>query len=170
LGLLVKLLARERRLDEAFQMLEDVKEEFSVRIDLQVYNRLIQGCFHNGQADKALAVYDKINREGPPFPDAMTYTALVRGLVRMGIHDKALELVRCAHGVGISVHGSPGLDNEVLDEVVVAVGGADSEQGMALLSELRGRSPDRGTLDQSGDTLRWSNGDVWHRAATSSGN
>jgi len=168
LGMLVKLLARCRRLDEAFAMLEDIRNEFGVKIDLQVYNRLIQGCFHNGQANKALAVYDKIKEEGPPMPDIMTYTALVRGLVRMGILDKATELVRCAHGIGTSNHaGDPGLDPGCLEEVVAALGGPDSERGMELLSELRGRGQVRGALDQSGDTIQWSNGDVWHRATSS---
>lgn len=165
LGQLVKLLARCRRLDEAFQMLEEIKGEFGVRIDLQVYNRLIQGCFQNGQPNKALAVYDKINREGPPFPDSMTYTALVRGLARMGILDKAAELVRCAYGIGADDHAIQGLDAGVLDEVVVALGGAHSERGEALLTELRGRLPVRGSLDQSGETIQWSSGDVWRRAS-----
>jgi len=167
LGMLVKLLARCSRLDEAFHMLDDIRNEFSVKIDLQVYNRLIQGCFHNGRANKALAVYDKIKREGPPFPDVMTYTALVRGLVRMGILDKAMELVRCAHGIGVSDQAFPGLDAGCLDEVVAALGGVDSERGMALLSELRGRLPVRGALAPSGENIQWSNGDVWHRATSS---
>lgn len=167
LGLLVKLLARCSRLDEAFHMLEDIRNEFSVKIDLQVYNRLIQGCFHNGQANKALSVYDKINREGPPMPDVMTYTAMVRGLVRMGIMDKAIELVRCAHGIGVSDHAPPGLDAGCLDEMISALGGEDSEQGAALLSELRGRLPVRGALDASGQKIQWSNGDVWQRATSS---
>jgi pentatricopeptide repeat protein len=141
LSMLVKLMCRCRRLEQAFTMLEDISNEYNFNINIQVYTCLIQGCFHNGQPDKALAVYDKIISE-KLIPDSMTYTVLVRGCLRFECNGvKAAELVRHAHGIGLDApknkRDSPGINAACLEEVVAALGGADSKQGAALLSDLR---------------------------------
>merc|ERR1719502_908109 len=97
LSMLVKLMCRCRRLDQAFTVLEDISKEYKFKINIQVYTCLIQGCFHNGQLDKALTVYNRIIKDGL-LPDAMTYTVLIRGFLRLGSTDKASELLRHAHG------------------------------------------------------------------------
>jgi len=137
LSMLVKLMGRCGRLDQAFAMLEGISKEPNSKINIEVYTCFIQSCFHNGQAGKAIALYEQIIREGRIHPDAMAYTALVRGCLRLGIIDKATYFVRCAYGIGMSDNASPGLNNGCLDEVVQALGGVDSEQGVALTSELR---------------------------------
>merc|ERR1719395_334853 len=83
LSMLVKLMGRCKRLNQAFTMLEDISKEYGLRINIQVYTCLIQGCFNGGQASKAIALHDKIIREGV-IPDAMTYTVLVRGFIQAG--------------------------------------------------------------------------------------
>merc|ERR1719359_585215 len=140
LSMLVKLMCRCRRLDQAFTTLEDISKEHNFKINIQVYTCLIQGCFHNWQTDKALAVYEKIMNE-KLMPDSMTYTVLVRGCLRSGNIDKAAELVRHAHGIDLEgsrkKRGSPGINPGCLEEVVVALGGSASKQGSALLADLR---------------------------------
>merc|ERR1719409_942826 len=74
LSMLVKLMGRCKRLNQAFVMLEDISKEYDLRINIQVYTCLIQGCFNGGQASKAIALHDKIIKEGV-VPDSMTYTA-----------------------------------------------------------------------------------------------
>lgn len=137
LSVFVKLMGRCRRLDEASTILEDVSQEYNLKINIQVHTCMIQGLLHNGQAGKALALYDKIISDGEVVPDAMTYTVLVRGCLRLGLTDKATELVRCAHGIGMSTASCAGLNAGCLDEVVAALGGSDSEEVIALLAELR---------------------------------
>merc|ERR1719281_1475554 len=64
LSMLVKLMGRCKRLNQAFVMLEDISKEYGLKINIQVYTCLIQGCFNAGQAGKALALHEKILREG----------------------------------------------------------------------------------------------------------
>jgi len=157
LSMLVKLMCRCRRLDQAFTMLEDISKEYNFKINIQVYTCLIQGCFHNGHTDKALAVYEKIINERL-LPDTMTYTVLVRGCLRAGSIDEAARLVRHAHGIGLEDSEAPlkpgnnsgnldkyglplyacaGVNAGCVEEVVLALGGAASKQGTALLDDVQ---------------------------------
>merc|ERR1719387_1933351 len=134
LSMLVKLMGRCRRINQAFTMLEDISREYGLKINIQVYTCLIQGCFNAGQAGKAISLQEKIIREGLT-PDSMTYTVLVRGCVQGGLLDKAVELVKSAYGLGpISSKAAPGLNAGCLDEVVTALG-ASSDQAKELLAE-----------------------------------
>merc|ERR1719337_578992 len=99
LSMLVKLMGRCKRLNQAFVMLEDISKEYGLKINVQVYTCLIQGCFNANQPGKAIALHEKIIKEGL-HPDAMTYTVLVRGCIQSGLHDMVVELCRCAHGHG----------------------------------------------------------------------
>jgi len=141
LSMLVKLMGRCRRINQAFIMLEDISKEYGLRINIQVYTCLIQGCFNAGQASKALALHEKIILEGL-IPDSMTYTVLVRGCVQGGLLDKAVELVRSAYGFGPmpSKVAAPGLNAGCFDEVVAALG-SSSDQAKELVSELGNCQP-----------------------------
>merc|ERR1719478_2004280 len=124
LSMLVKLFGRCKPLNQAFTMLEGISSEYGLKINIQVYTRLIQGCFNAGMAGKALALYEKIQKEGL-VPDSMTYTVLVRGCVQGGLLDKAVELARTAYGHGPtpSKASPPGLNAGCFDELVSALGG-----------------------------------------------
>jgi len=137
LSMLVKLMGRCRRINQAFTMLEDISKEFGLKINIQVYTCLIQGCFNAGQGGKALSLYEKILAEGLA-PDSMTYTVLVRGCVQGDLLDKAVELVKSAYGQGptASKGTPPGLNAGCFDEVVAALGGATSDEAKELLAEL----------------------------------
>merc|ERR1719502_161315 len=134
LSMLVKLMCRCRRLDQAFTVLEDISKEYNFKINIQVYTCLIQGCFYNGHTEKALTVYDKILQERLA-PDSTTYTVLVRGCLRGGNVDKAAELTRYAHQTSVGINAG------CLDEVVAALGGASSKDGSALLTDLEETAP-----------------------------
>merc|ERR1719482_1731449 len=137
LSMLVKLMGRCRRINQAFTMLEDISKEYGLRVNIQVYTCLIQGCFNAGQAGKALALHEKILKEGLT-PDSMTYTVLVRGCVQGGLLDKAVELVKSAYGQGptSSKGAPPGLGVGCMDEVISALGGAATDEAKELLAEL----------------------------------
>merc|ERR1719183_2596502 len=107
LSMLVKLMGRCKRLNQAFVMLEDISKEYGLKINIQVYTCLIQGCFNANQAGKAIALHDKIIKEGL-LPDAMTYSVLVRGCLQANLVDKAVELAKCANGYGtVQSKGNP---------------------------------------------------------------
>merc|ERR1719388_722220 len=126
LSMLVKLMGRCRRINQAFTMLEDISKEYGLKINIQVYTCLIQGCFNAGQCGKALALHEKILKEGLA-PDSMTYTVLVRGCLQGGLIDKAAELARIAYGRGPAPHNgsSPGLNAGCFDELITALGNTD---------------------------------------------
>jgi pentatricopeptide repeat protein len=50
LSIMVKLLGRGRRLNQAFSMVKSVCQEHGFRANVQVYTCLIQACFHNRQS------------------------------------------------------------------------------------------------------------------------
>lgn len=142
LSMLVKLLGRCKRLNQAFVLLEDISKEYGIRINIQVYTCLIQGCFNAGQATKAIGLHDKVIQDGL-IPDAMTYTVLVRGCLQAGFIEKAIELVKCAYGVNTRMPQSkgtpPGLEAGGFEEVLAMLGGPSSTQGAALVAELGDR-------------------------------
>jgi len=137
LSMLVKLMGRCRRINQAFTMLEDISKEFDLKINIQVYTCLIQGCFNAGQPGKAMALLEKIVEEGVA-PDSMTYTVLVRGCVQGGLLEKAVELVRLAYGRGPTPGKGtpPGLNAGCFDELVHALGGPTSDTAKDIVSEL----------------------------------
>jgi len=137
LSMLVKLMGRCRRINQAFTMLEDISKEYGLKINIQVYTCLIQGCFNAGQAGKAIALHEKVLSEGLT-PDSMTYTVLVRGCVQAGLLDKAVELVKSAYGNRPQQFKGtpPGLNTGCLDEVISALGGEASSEAKELLAEL----------------------------------
>merc|ERR1719329_203911 len=141
LSMLVKLMGRCRRINQAFTMLEDISREYGLKINIQVYTCLIQGCFNAGQPGKALALHEKILKEGVT-PDSMTYTVLVRGCVQGGLLDKAVELVKVAYGHGPNSNKGtpPGLNAGCFDELVFALGPTTAE-GKELTVELGNCQP-----------------------------
>merc|ERR1719272_478819 len=138
LSMLVKLMGRCRRLNQAFTMLDDISREYGLKINIQVYTCLIQGCFNAGQTDKAVALLERINKEGLA-PDSMTYTVLVRGCVQGRLFDKAVELAKCACGCGptASKGPHPGLNAGCLDELAAALGGSEAKELLAELGDCQ---------------------------------
>jgi len=139
LSMLVKLMGRCKRLNQAFVMLDDISKEYGLKINIQVYTCLIQGCFNGGQASKAIGLHEKIIKEGLQ-PDAMTYTVLVRGCLQSGMTEQAVELVKVAYGLStempMSKAAAPGLAAGRLEEVMSALGGAQGAHGKALTAVI----------------------------------
>jgi pentatricopeptide repeat protein len=136
LSMLVKLMGRCRRINEAFTMLEDISQEYGLKINIQVYTCLIQGCFNAGQAGKAVALHEKITKEGLA-SDAMTYSVLVRGCLQAGLVDKAVDLARSATGNGQESKkgASPGLTSDCYNELVAVLQNGKEHQD--LLTDLK---------------------------------
>jgi len=137
LSMLVKLMGRCRRLNMAFSLIDDLSSEYGLKVNIQVYTCLIQACFNNRQAAKAVALHNKILDQGL-YPDEMVYSSLVTGCLKAGLVDKAVHLVKCAHGVAHPrSQGTPaGVSSRCLDDVVSALGGSRNAAARSLLSEL----------------------------------
>merc|ERR1719335_1967141 len=137
LSMMVKLMGRCRRLKQAFSILEDISREYGLKVNIQVYTCLIQACFNNRQAGKALAVHDQMIKEGL-IPDEMTYSVLVKGCLQASLVGKAVELTRYAYGLAVpSFKGTPpGIGARCREELVAALGGANSKDAKSLLAEI----------------------------------
>merc|ERR1719162_744362 len=90
LSILVKLMGRCKRVDQAFTLIDEIKRKYGLKVNIQVYTCLIQACFNNRQASKAVALHEQIIKEGLA-PDEMTYTVLMRGCLQAGLNDKAAQ-------------------------------------------------------------------------------
>lgn len=141
--MLVKLMGRCRRLNQAFSMVETFTREHGVKINIQVYTCLIQACFNNRQVAKALAVHGQILKEAVA-ADEMTYTALVRGCLHAGALDKAIHMAKFAYGLidenptgsGAIMQAAPGVSSQCLEELVTRLGGAKSASAEQLLASI----------------------------------
>jgi len=145
LSILVKLLGRARRLNEAFSIIDDLCATHGFRPNIHVYTCLVQACIQNGKLQRAMETYDTMINDAGCQPDQKFFSALARGCMQAGAIDKVDAVVRCAHqlsGHSMAIaRGSPcGMESKVLEELVVRMnsgGRQDKELAAALLADLR---------------------------------
>merc|ERR1719335_1663190 len=158
LSMMVKLMGRCRRLKQAFSILEDISREYGLKVNIQVYTCLIQACFTNRQAAKALAVHDQMIQEGL-IPDETTYSVLVKGCIQASRVDKAVELTRCAYGLAMPrfKETPPGISASCRDDLIAALGGANSCEAKSLLLEIPAepRSAGKGSSKGNSTVAPW---------------
>merc|ERR1719311_1093042 len=108
LSILVKLLGRSRRLNQAFAMVEETCKRFDLQANIHVYTCLIYACFQNRQMPRALQLHDSMITEAGVEPDERTYAVLARGCLGAGSIEKAANVVRAAYRLnpqGLDDHG-----------------------------------------------------------------
>merc|ERR1719301_30431 len=146
LSILVKLMGRARRLNEAFALIEELCALHGFRPNIQVYTCLIQACIHNRQVDKALQLHDTMIEEAGCQPDEKLYSVLGRGCLQAGFSQKAAKVIRIAyqlpgHGMAVPKRGGPsGVDAKLLEEVVSTLSSgnkADKEIANELFLHLK---------------------------------
>jgi len=143
LSILVKLLGRARRLNQAFQTVEDMCKRFDLQANIHVYTCLLYACFQNRQLPRALKLHDSMITEGGVEPDAKTYAVLARGCVQAGSLDKAANVVRAAYGLSpqdlVQPKYAPGVEARALEEVMAALSTAPNAEKLAvpLLTDLK---------------------------------
>jgi len=99
LSILVKLLNRSRRVDEAFKLVKDISEKYGVKPNVHVYTNLMQACVSNrGHAAKALTVVETMLKEGVAL-DSRTYGVLIRSSIFQNQYPQAVGLLRGALGL-----------------------------------------------------------------------
>lgn len=134
LSILIKLMGRCKKIDQAFETVDMFRGHYGVKLNLQVYTCLIQGCFNNRQPDRAFAVHEQMLREGIEL-DEKAYTTLLRGCLHAGALDKAVHIVRCAYGMVEVTRATPGVEQRSLEELISMLG-PHSEVGSALAREV----------------------------------
>merc|ERR1719421_1206831 len=146
LSILVKLLGRSRRLNQAFTIIDELCAQHGFRPNIQVYTCLIQACIHNRQMDRALTLHDTMIEEAGCQPDQKLYSVLGRGCMQAGLSQKAVNVVRCAyqlpgHGMACPKRGQvAGVESKLLEEVVSALNfgnTSDKEIAQELITDLK---------------------------------
>jgi len=150
LSVLVKLANRSHRLDEAFEFCDSLSRRHGLRLNVHVYNNLMQACTAHKDHDRALQVLARAAEEGVR-PDARTYGILLRGCAVAGDLTRVADLVRAAYGLrggavaaaccgedaaALQVRG--GLPFELLSEAFAGLRGQQEDVALELLRELRG--------------------------------
>merc|ERR1719281_1972153 len=143
LSILVKLLGRSRRLNQAFTIVEETCKRFDLQANIHVYTCLLYACFQNRQLPRALKLHDSMITEAGVEPDAKTYAVLARGCVQGGSLDKAANVVRAAYRLSptgmVMPAYAPGVEPRALEEVMAALSTAPNAEKLAvpLLADLR---------------------------------
>jgi len=143
LSILVKLLGRSRRLNQAFTIVEETCKRFDLQANIHVYTCLLYACFQNRQLPRALKLHDSMITEAGVEPDAKTYAVLARGCVQAGSLDKAAQVVRAAYRLNpvgmVQPERAPGVELRALEEVMSALSSAPNAERLAvpLLSDLK---------------------------------
>merc|ERR1719252_542577 len=143
LSILVKLLGRSRRLNQAFSMVEETCKRFDLQANIHVYTCLIYACFQNRQMPRALQLHDSMITEAGVEPDERTYAVLARGCLGAGSIDKVANVVRAAYRLnpqGLSMpQRAPGVEMRALEEVMNALSASPNAERLAvpLLTDLK---------------------------------
>merc|ERR1719498_963877 len=143
LSILVKLLGRSRRLNQAFSMVEETCKRFDLQANIHVYTCLIYACFQNRQMPRALQLHDSMITEAGVEPDERTYAVLARGCLGAGSCEKAANVIRAAYRLNpqglVMPKRAPGIESRVLEEVMNALSNAPNAERHAvpLLTDLK---------------------------------
>jgi len=150
LSLLVKLMNRARKLDNAFSLVEDLSRKHRIRPNVHVYTNLIQACIANRHLARGMATFEQMIKERVQ-PDNRTYTILVRASIQQGLYEQASGLVRAALGLSgalplpgdKAVARIPILDAGLVSEMLQSLTdkGRVHDVAVPLLSDIKQQKP-----------------------------
>jgi pentatricopeptide repeat protein len=144
LSILVKLLGRSQKLDEAFKVVSELSIHHGFRPNIQVYTCLIQACLHNRRLDKAMEVHATMEAEPSCHADEKAFSVLVQGCLDAGALPEALKVVRSAYGLDATGKraSTPGVEGSLVSEVCSRLSSGSAAQqdaGQTLAKELKNR-------------------------------
>merc|ERR1719375_1203893 len=87
LSVLVKLMSRARRLDQAFSLVEDLSAQYKLRPNVHVYTGLIQACIFNQALQRGVSVLEQMVSERVA-PEGRTYAILLRACMSRGLFEQ----------------------------------------------------------------------------------
>jgi len=98
LSIMVKLLNRSRKVEEAFALVQDLSRKYNFKPNVHVYTNLMQACIGNRQQHRALTVLETMVKERVR-PDCRTYAILIRASLYQSNCEQAIALLRTALGL-----------------------------------------------------------------------
>merc|ERR1719183_1935852 len=98
LSILVKLMNRAKRLDQAFALVDEITKKYNFWPNVHVYTNLVQACVSNQQLNRGIGILEQMLEERI-VPDSRTYAILVCASISKGLYEQAVGLLRGALGV-----------------------------------------------------------------------
>jgi pentatricopeptide repeat protein len=121
LSVVVKLMNRSRRVDQAFALVRDISQKYGFKPNVHVYSNLILACCSNRQLSRAMDTFEEMIREGVD-PESRTYSVLVRACMLGNQPEQAVSLVRGALGLQGACRAirkpCPNLESAVLNDIL----------------------------------------------------
>lgn len=151
LSVLVKLANRGKKLEKAFELCDEVSSKYGFRLNVHVFDNLIQACINHRDLQRAIGVVCRMLQERVR-PDARSYSLLLRACIDSKSAKDADGLLRSAMGLKdshprlamYSVAAAKlqgGLPSDVISETLLGLADICREERLAatLFCEL-GRS------------------------------
>merc|ERR1719502_800628 len=149
LSLLVKLMNRARKLEQAFSLVETITKKYHFKPNVHVYTNLVQACASNQQLNRGMGILEQMIKERV-VPDNRTYAILVRASMSKGLFEQAAGLLRGAMGLQealpflqSSVAVCTNLDYALVNEALCGLADRGRAQDLAvpLLSSIKQHAP-----------------------------
>jgi len=149
LSILVKLMSRARRLDQAFSLVEDITKKYNFRPNVHVYTNLVQACVFNQQLPRGVGLLEQMIGDWVA-PDGRTYAILLRASLSKGLFEQAAGLLRGALGLSGAlpflqqrIAMCPSLDHGLVNEALASLAerGHAKDLAVPLLTEIRQNMP-----------------------------
>jgi len=149
LSILVKLMNRARRLDQAFALVREISSKYGFKANVYVYTNRLQACVFNQQLQRGMGVLQEMV-ENHVAPDSRAYSILIRAHTNKGLFDQAAGLLKGALGLPDAPpflqHGSgacSNLDYAVVNETlsILSDRGHSKDLAVPLLTSIRQHMP-----------------------------
>jgi len=156
LSIMVKMLNRARKVEEAFDLVNEITQQYKFKPNLHVYTNLMQACISSRQLSRALTVLEKMVKERVQ-PDCRTYGTLIRASIYQESYKQADALLRTALGLpGAMDLGDARtstcytIDNVLVNETLTSLADWGCAKSLAapLLADIRKHKP-RVNVDQA---------------------
>jgi pentatricopeptide repeat protein len=95
LSVLVKLMNRARKVDQAFDVVREISQKYKFKPNVHVYSNLIQACISSRQLSRAMDTLQTMLKNDVQ-PENRTFTLLVRGSMAGNNAEQAVKLIRGA--------------------------------------------------------------------------
>jgi len=103
LSIMVKLLNRARKIEQAFALVQEVTTQYNFKPNIHVYTNLMQACIGNRQLGRAMTVLETMLKERVQ-PDCRLYGTLIRACFYDASYEQAASLLRAALGLPGALH------------------------------------------------------------------
>jgi pentatricopeptide repeat protein len=143
LSVVVKLMNRSRRVDQAFSLVRDISEKYGFKPNVHVYTNLIQACCSNRQLSRAMSTLETMVQEGVS-PENRTYAVLTRASMLSNQPEQAVALLRGALGLhgahpAVARKACPNIESGVVNDVLNGLVDRGFAKSLAvpLLTDIR---------------------------------